>query len=276
MPTKNSVNRPVDNAIEKIGDRILTDPTLLFIQSGILFVLVWAFGAFVLTDNLASPIAVAQTTFAVIISGEWIEHLAATSQRVILAFIMTLIVGTFLGVIVGVSNFWRNALQDYITIGFAIPGLFAAIFAAMWFGLSNATPMVAATIVAYPYLAQNVYQAVDDVDQNLIEMSSAFGVSRTRVLHRVVTMSILPGWFAGVRYAFSISWKVTTIAELVAATNGIGFMIAYEIRLLNLEAVLAWTAIFMIVVVSLEYGVLQKIEHKVFDWREDTSMNTIG
>jgi ABC-type nitrate/sulfonate/bicarbonate transport system permease component len=258
---------------DAVPDVLYKNNQVVFVESIVAFVVVWAAVAtvFNLQDTISSPMLVAESSYALLISGDWIEHMVATVRRVIYGFILTLVVGTVLGVVMGMSEFWEWALQDYITIGLAFPSLFAAIFAAMWFGISDVTPMVAGALIAFPFLTQNVYEGVKNIDYRLLEMSSAFGVSRNRVIRRIILQSILPEWFAGARYAFAICWKITTLAELVAASNGVGYMIEFQLDKLSLTGVLTWTILFTFLILFLEYGILQQIEKRMFEWREDTN-----
>jgi len=257
-----------------LPDWVFSNPQLVFIQSIILLTIVWwviATGLNV-TDVISSPLLVAGELVGVLQGSEWIGHVVDTARRVLYGFVLTVIIGTTLGILMGWSGFWERALQDYVAVGLALPSLFSAIFAAMWFGVSDVTPMVAAALIAFPFLTQNVYEGVQDIDPGLIEMSKSFNVSRQRVLKRLVINSVLPEWFAGIRYAFAISWKITTLAELVAAESGIGFMIETQLQLLSLSGVLAWTFLFTALMLLVEYGVLQPIEQRMFDWREESAM----
>jgi ABC-type nitrate/sulfonate/bicarbonate transport system permease component len=134
------------------------------------------------------------------------------------------------------------------------------------------TPTVAATLIAFPFLTQNVYEGTKDIDSKLIEMSKSFDISRDRVVRRIVFQSILPEWFGGIRYAFAIAWKITALAELVAAESGVGFMIEKQLQLLSLSGVMAWTLLFTALMMLVEYGVFQPIERWMFEWREDSAM----
>lgn len=255
-----------------------TDNRVIFIESVVIITILWALVSrgFGLEDTIASPMIIANSSYALLASGEWIPHFLATFQRVIYGFILTTIVGTFLGILMGMSDFWEYALQDYITIGLAMPSLFAAIFAAMWFGISDVTPMVAGAVIAFPFLTQNVYEGVHNLDNRLLMMSSAFDVSRRRVIRRVVFQGVLPEWFAGARYSFAICWKITTLAELVAASNGIGYMIELNLNAFSLAGVLTWTILFTFTILIVEYGILQQIEKRLFDWRQESNMGMMG
>lgn len=257
-----------------IPDPIIEDQRLVFIESGLSIAVVWwiVSAGLGVTDLISSPTLVAISFIDLMVSLEWIPHLIATFRRTVYGFIATMIVGSALGIVMGMSTFWEKAFQDYIIIGLALPSLFAAVFSAMWFGVSDVTPMVASAVIAFPFLTQNVYESVKDIDPQLLEMSSSFGVSQSRVVRRVVVQSIMPSFFAGSRYAFSICWKITTLAELVAAGNGIGFMIEAQMQQRSITGVITWTVLFMLVILFLEYGVLQRIERHVFEWRAESEI----
>lgn len=258
----------------RLGSSILKNNQILFLFSISLLVTVWSFSSHVFnaTAMISSPTLVVATFVEIMTGDTWQMHLAATLRRVIYAFVLTMIVGTFVGVLTGMSTFWEKALQDYVTVGLALPSLFAAVFSAMWFGFSPVTPMVAGALIAFPFLSQEVYEGVKDIDQELLEMSSSFDISRMRMTRRVIIESILPQWFGGARYSFALCWKITTLTELVAAESGVGYMIEFQLQQLSISGVLAWTILFTTVMMLLEYGVLQQIEKRAFDWRQDATI----
>lgn len=245
------------------------DTRIITLEAAVIFVVVWTVVShqFDLAGEISSPVLVAERTAELLVGMEWVSHVVATARRTLLGFLVTMGVGSALGLMMGWSDFWRDALKDYIIAGLALPSLFAVVFAAMAFGTSDQTPMVAAAAISFPFVAQGLFQGVNDIDTDLIGMSSAFEVSRARVARRVVIESIMPEWFAGARYAFAICWKITTLAEFLVGTDGIGFMIARQMNQLSLTGVLAWTVLFMVIIMIAEYGVFQQVEKRVFDWR---------
>lgn len=257
-----------------VPDVLLTNRRLIVVEAIAAFVFLWWLvgQGFGLTDTVSSPSLVASSIYELITQDEWVVHVVDTFRRTMYGFIVTMVVGTTLGVAMGWSSLWESAFQDYVTVGLALPSLFAAIFAAMWFGVNDITPTVAAALISFPFVTQGVYEGVKNIDAGLIDMSRSFDVSRLRVVRHVVIESIMPEWFAGVRYAFAICWKIVTLAELVAAETGIGFQIAREMGRLSITGVLTWTILFLALIVIAEYGVFRQIEKRVFAWRQDASM----
>lgn len=273
MSTQTSVASP-PSFTDRVVDALLNDSRLVFLESVTALVIGWyaVSHGLGLTDMLSSPELVFERFVQLISTGAWVAPATDSTQRVLIGFVGAVLFGTFAGSVLGLSDFWETALQDYLRMGLSIPSLLVVVFAAMWFGTSNLTPAVASMIVATPFVTENVYSGVKDIDSNLVEMSKAFDVSQGRTIRRMVFNSILPEWFAGLRYALAMSWKITTLAELVIGSSGIGFRIAQEMSLLSLTGVLTWTLFIALVIMILEYGIFNPIESYVFDWRQDTGI----
>jgi NitT/TauT family transport system permease protein len=224
-------------------------------------------------DLISSPVLVVLEMIELHEEGLLVPNVYVTLQRTFLAMVVTTIVGTVIGVLAGWNEFTRGMFQDYILVGLGLPTLLAAVFATIWFGPNPATPTIAATLLAFPFLSLNVKNAVENIDADLAEMSRSFNVSRRRAFRRLILMSVLSEWFSGMRNAYTVTWKIVTVAEFVAFSNGVGFYIAESVGLLSMDAVLAWTLSFSIIIIALEYAIFQTVEQRVFDWREE---GTIG
>ena len=258
-----------------IPDRLIQNRTVVFVESVVALVVVWAL-AYRLVPGVAnafvSPTQTAIATYELLLSGIWVQHWIASLTHVAYGFTIALFAGTVIGLLIGWWDFWEKAFQDYLTLGITVPSLFVAIFSAMWFGIGPTTPAAAAAIIATPYLATNVYGGVENIDNDLIDMANAFEISKGRVIKRIILRSVLPDWFAGVRYALALSWKIASLAEYIAAQEGIGYMIRFEMRVLDLSGVLSWVIFFTVFLLVLEYGVLAQIEKRAFAWRQDEDL----
>ena len=247
-------------------------------ESIVILLLVWELSArlFGITDLIASPLLVGAAMYELVLRGEWVMHFVASMRRILLGFFAALIVGIIGGVILGVSDFWGKVLRYYVLVGMAVPGLFVVIFAAMAFGISETTPTLATAIITAPFVVDMIQSGVENVDSDLLNMSSAFGVSRNRVYRRVLFQSILPEVFSAIRFTFSVAWKVTILAEVVISNVGIGFLIRENLNRFSMVGVLQYVVLFVFVMMIIEYGVFRKTEEYLFDWREDvkSSMGT--
>jgi ABC-type nitrate/sulfonate/bicarbonate transport system permease component len=257
-----------------IPSALLHNRRIVFAEAILTVIVGWYLlsAGFGLRQTISSPLLVAGSLVSLLLSGDWVTHVVASLRRILYGFTLSVILGTVLGVVMGLSDFWEKVFQDYITVGLAFPSVFIAFFAAMAFGVGDLTATITAALAPFPFVAQNVYQGVENIDYQLTEMTKSFDVSRGRTLWRVVFRSVLPEWFAGVRYGFAGAWKLVTLAEAIAAEKGVGFMIQLNMSQLSLTDVLTWTVLFAVIIMVIEYGILQQIEKRVFDWRQDTSV----
>lgn len=239
-----------------------------------LALVVWAVGARLLgaVDVVSSPMLVAADLYEILVSMEWVEHMSATIRRIVYSFAFGIALGTALGVAMGVSKFWEKMFQDYVTLSMTMPGIFAVVFTAMYFGVSDVTPMVASGIVTFGFCALMIFEGIRDIDHRYIEMAQAFGIPRRRVIRRVMLPDVLSEWFSAARYTFGVAWKVVVLAEFIAAQNGIGFVIHEQMSTLRLTSVLSWTVLFLVVILVWEYGVLGYVEKRLFHWRDESQI----
>lgn len=258
--------------LNKISRTLIENSTVVFVESLLVFGILWELAARTtgLEERISTPTNVGEFIWGLLVSGEAATHLGATLSRVAWALVVAIVVGTLFGLLVGWGDFWKRTFEDYILSGIAFPPLLGAVIAAIWFGTSDTTAIVGSGLLTFPYLSQNVAKAVENVDGDLIEMSAAFDVSTHRSVWRLVLRSILPEWFAGLRYTFAVCWKIVTVIEFIALSNGVGYMIGTEMAAFSMAGVLAWTILFSIFAMFVEYVVLQGVEKRAFDWRSET------
>jgi len=259
--------------LDRFRAAMRTNEVLIFAQSIATVIVVWYLIAhgLGLIEMISSPELIFAEVYELLTTGVFFVHLVDTMRRTLFGFAIGVLIATPIGIAIGLSDFLKTAFKDYVTVGLALPDLLVVVFVAMLFGIGDLTPAGAAVVLAIPYMLQTLIEGVDDIDANLIEMGASFDTSRRRQLRRVVIPSLLPEWFGGVRYSLAISWKAVTLAEVVAAETGVGFMIRRQMDTLSLTGAFAWTVLFIVILLVIEYGLLRQLERMAFSWREEVS-----
>lgn len=266
----------VDRRVPPIISKLTYDRRLVYVQALITFFVIWAIFArwFGLQGTISDPELVYWATYELAVTGEWITHLGLTLYRTIISFAITVGLATFLGIVIGLSNTAERGLRFYVVIGMGMPPLLIVVFAAMWFGFGHMTPIIGAALSTFPFMADNLIEGVQDLNRELVQMSRSFGVSRRRVIKDVVVRSILPEWFAGIRYSFAICFKIVTLGEAIAGGNGIGFKIEEQLEFLDITPLLAWVVVFTLAFLVIEYGIFRPLERRLFSYRPELSTGT--
>jgi ABC-type nitrate/sulfonate/bicarbonate transport system permease component len=216
---------------------------------------------------LPMPAEVAEEMWNLLRDGVIVEAFSVSLLRLAVGFAFALVVGTVLGIAMGVFPRVEAMLHDFVVVGLAFPYLIWGLLVAMWFGFDGKGPIIVVFIAALPYVMLNSAEGVRNVPKELRDMASAYGVPRGRVMRNLVLPSLSPFFFASLRYGLANGWKGLVLAEVFSATSGAGYTIESLADYGNFAGVIAvsfYFAIFSIIVERLVFG---RLSTRVFRWR---------
>lgn len=238
----------------------------------VFFLGVWHFSSGRLLDErlLPTPLGVFQTFGDLWAEGKVLGAFADTLTRIGIGFTIAFFVGSAVGILM--QNRWLNGfLRDAVTIGITTPGLIWALLTAILFGNRPAGPLIAIVLTTFALISVNVAEGIKSLPKDLIDMAKSFGVGVVKRNRQIVIPHLAPYIFTGVRFGFSIAWKVTVLTEVFASSSGIGFEMRTSSQLFNLPEFLTWILAFYVFALFLEKGVLEVIERRFFGWRTSVS-----
>ncbi len=216
---------------------------------------------------LPGPVPVFVAIWENMASGDGFFHLYKTIFRVLMGLSIAMIIGSVFGVLMGVSHKAEKFLESWVMVGLTIPAVVYAIITLLWFGLNDFAAIIAIGVTAFPAVAINMWQGVKDIDMQVITMAKAFQTPRSDLIRKVVLPQTVPYVFAATRYALGISWKIATTVELIGMSSGVGYMLNYWFGLFSMTQVLAWTLSFTLVLLGIEFLLINPLEKRVTAWR---------
>jgi NitT/TauT family transport system permease protein len=238
----------------------------------VFFLGLWEFASGRLMDEnlLPGPIAVFQTFGDLWASGKVPGAFADTLTRIGIGFTLAFFVGTAVGILM--QNRWLNGFfRDAVTVGVTTPGLIWALITAIIFGNRPYGPIIAIVLTTFALISVNVAEGIKSLPKDLIDMAKSFGVGVVRRNRQIVIPHLAPFIFTGVRFGFSIAWKVTVLTEVFSSSSGIGFEMRTASQLFRLPEFLTWILAFYVFALFLEKVVLEVIERRFFAWRATVS-----
>lgn len=228
----------------------------------------WFILSFVFSPQvLPGPVPVFQAIWENMASGEAFFHLYKTMLRVLLGLSIAMIIGSVFGILMGISVKAEKFLESWVMVGLTIPAVVYAIITLLWFGLNDSAAIIAIGVTAFPAVAINMWQGVKDIDMQVIAMAKAFKISRADLIRKIVLPQTIPYLLAATRYALGISWKIATTVELIGMSNGVGYMLNYWFGLFSMTQVLAWTLSFTLVLLGIEFLLINPFEKRATAWR---------
>ena len=218
---------------------------------------------------LPSPVAVVERMWEILSNGALRDNMSVTYVTLLRAFVIAILVGTTIGILMGLSRWWDAFFRDGLMVIFATPGLVVVLVCLIIFGLSWVGPMTAIVVMAVPYIALNVSKGVEAIDKDVLDMARSYRMdSATRARHLIIP-AVAPYLFQGVRFAFALAWKIAMLSEVFGGEDGIGYNIRISSILFEMDLLLAWVFWFVISALLLERLVLQKLVDRSFRWRTE-------
>jgi len=202
-------------------------------------------------------------------TGDLTYNLLVTLGRVCIGFVIAVILGVPFGIVLGSNRTLGEFLEPIIPAMNAVSSAIWAIFAILWFGLSEMTPIFVVLMTALPLIATTVWQGTQAVDANYVELAQALRFSRAETLMKIYIPSILPYFFSGARLAFGFGWRVSLVAETLGSASGVGYRLKQASDLIQIDQVFAWTVVQILMMLVIEIGMLKPIENYLFRWRRD-------
>ncbi len=181
-----------------------------------------------------------------------LSHIAASMQRLFLAFFAALLTAVPLGLLSGQSSKVRAAIDPLIEFYRPLPPLAYYTLLVLWFGIDDESKIILLFLAAFAPLYIAAVSGARGVTEDQLTAARSLGASRFQVFRYVVFPSSLPFIFTGMRTALGVSYTTLVAAELVAAVSGIGWMVLDASKFLRSDIIFVGIAIMGITAVLLD------------------------
>jgi NitT/TauT family transport system permease protein len=197
------------------------------------------------------------------------NNLGITLWRVTVGFILAALTGLPLGIFLGANKRAGDFFEPVLPVLNTVSSAIWAIFAIIWFGISNATTIFVVFMTAMPLIITNVWQGTRSVNVDFIELAKVLHMPHWKVMTKIYLPTILPYFFSGARLAFGFGWRVSLVAETIGSSSGVGYRLRQAADLIRTDQVFAWTLTLVIMMATIEMGMMKPIENYLFRWKKD-------
>jgi NitT/TauT family transport system permease protein len=218
---------------------------------------------------LPGPVRVWNSLLQISANGDLWSNLGITLGRVAAGFILATVIGLPLGILFGANRRLGEFFEPVIPVMNTVSSAIWAIFAIIWFGVSNATTIFVVFMTAMPLIITNVWQGTRTVSADFIELAHVLRMPSWKVMVKIYLPTILPYFFSGARLAFGFGWRVSLVAETLGSSSGVGYRLRQAADLIQTDQVFAWTLTLVVMMAALEMGVLRPLEDHLFRWKKE-------
>ncbi|HEY0405548.1 MAG TPA: ABC transporter permease [Pyrinomonadaceae bacterium] len=196
-----------------------------------------------------------------------LTDIAFSFYRVSLGFLMAAALGVPVGILMGsfkLAEAFIEPLNDFIRY-MPVPAFIPLVI--LWIGIGNSSQITLIFIGVFFQLTIMVADTVAHVPKEYLEISCILGHNNRQIIRRVIVPASLPGIFDALRVGVGWAWSYLILAEVVAASVGLGHMIMESQRYLRTANVIAGIIIIGIIGLVIDY-VFKVAHRRLFRWSE--------
>jgi sulfonate transport system permease protein len=174
---------------------------------------------------LPPPSRIAETLWLLAATGELWTHVAATMLRLAAGFAFGAIAGILLGALTGASDTAARLLDPTVQALRAIPSLAWVPLFILWLGIFEASKITLIAVGVFFPVYLGVMAAIANIDRKVVEVGRAFRLSPLMLTRRVLLPAILPDCVVSLRSGLGLGFMFVVAAELMGASEGLGFLL---------------------------------------------------
>lgn len=142
-----------------------------------------------------------------------------------IGFVLSGLLGVAIGSSLARFRFWHDLAAPVVDFGRSVPGALLVPLSIALFGLGTRTVVAVIVVSAVWPVILSTFDGVRRVDPVLTDTARTMSMSGVERWRRVTLRAALGEILGGLRVALSISLAVGVVAEMLGATDGIGFLI---------------------------------------------------
>ena len=157
--------------------------------------------------------------------GTLLQSIGASLARIMAGWSLGLVIGIPIGMVMGYFSFVRRLLDPYVEFFRFIPPIAFVTLAVIWLGPGEASKVALILYTTIFIVTINTITGVQAVEEDKIRSARSMGASEWQIMGHVIIPASLPYIFTGAKLAMGSSFMAIVGAEMVAANEGIGYMI---------------------------------------------------
>ncbi|KAA8735383.1 ABC transporter permease [Acinetobacter qingfengensis] len=245
---------------------IMNSFAIYWVVPVLLFVLWWYASNYELMPSQILPTPqMTWNTFLELSNIDLWSQLGISLERFFFGLILGVLGGLFLGILLGYSK----AFEQYFSATFyalvIIPTLAWLPILMVWLGIENTLKIFIIFKATLIPIAIHTQAGVRDIQPKLKEMALILGFNKKDLTFKLLLPATLPYFFTGLRLAMAAGWTTLIAVELLASSEGIGYLMVTGRQLFQLDIVFVTIIIIGLVGILLD-TILSWAEKKLVFW----------
>lgn len=233
------------------------------------FLLVWEWvGTSGIVNPLftSSPSRIAGEFRDLIGDGTLTADLLASGQVFVVGYGLAVVFGAVVGIMIGWYRTPYAVLNPFITSLYATPRIALMPLMVIWLGIGLWSKVAVVFLGAVFPMLINMQSAMRTLDADLLKAARSFGASQSDIFRTIALPASVPFLISGLKLALGRGLVGVVVAELFAATKGIGYRIMLAGATFQTDQV--FVGVLVLIIASLTFNtVFVSLEKRFGKWR---------
>jgi ABC-type nitrate/sulfonate/bicarbonate transport system permease component len=212
-----------------------------------------------------APTRVALRIGEIIATGAFAAPLASTLWLLFTAYFAASALAVGLGLLMGRYRAVDHLFEPLIELIRPLPKPALLPPLILFLGLGAAMKLVIVGLAVFFPVVINTVQGVRGVDPVLVNTARTFGHGQRAILLKVILPSALPFILAGMRVSLALGLILAVIAEMLAGTGGLGYLVLDMQRSFKVTDMYAWLVLLAVLGYALNAG-FNFVERRAAHW----------
>jgi len=194
-------------------------------------------------------------------------NVLASVRRVLWGFAIGSGVALVLGMAVGLSRTVEELLAPTLQAIRAIPSLAWVPLLVLWMGIYEGPKVTLVAIGAFFPVYTNLVAGIHQIDRKLVEVGRAYGLRGLALAREVMLPAALPSLLTGLRMGLAQGWLFLVAAELIAASQGLGFLLI-DAQNTGRADIIVMSIVLLALLGKTSDWLLQLLERRLLRWTD--------
>jgi NitT/TauT family transport system permease protein len=176
-------------------------------------------------------------------SGQLTADVSISIYRITLGFLISTVLALPVGVLIGCYRVWEAAIEPFVDFIRYMPVVAFVPLTILWTGTGDSQKFLIIFIGTFFQQVLLVMDNVKSVPREFINLGRTLQMPEWRILQRIVLPSSMPAIWDSMRISLGWAWTWLVVAELVAATSGLGYRITTAQRFFQTDLIFGYLLI---------------------------------
>jgi ABC-type nitrate/sulfonate/bicarbonate transport system permease component len=200
-------------------------------------------------------------------TGSTYTHVAATAFRLVMAFAVSMVLGSVLGILAGRLRLVFSFVENLVWVFLAVPSIVWVFIFVVAIRISDVVPIAAIAAILTPMVVIVVAEGAKSIPGDILEMARSYHVTAWQRLTGIFLPYLVPYLASSSRTAFATGVKLVVVVEVVGLASGVGYEIDYWYGRLFMGPIVAWGVIMVTIGLLVDAGIFGPLERRVSAWK---------